>query len=280
MKFDFHEFKETWDDTEPVKASQVEGDPMYIEYSRKYDYIMGIFRAALDKMEISKRALDLTTYITKRNPSNITVWWYREEILKQIGYDWEKEMNLVDEILKSSPKPYQAWNHRRFLDDRCEKIPDEKERLRQIINVDTKNFHAYSFFCWFAQRWNDYDFLLKITEDILEDDPTNNSALNFRYWVVENFKLDTMTEYKYAKKLLEKDYHNESAMNYIRGLVKLNQSLIQTVLDDFRKIVEHYEYVEIYQLLYTIETDIESKNNWANAITSLAPHKSNSWMKF
>lgn len=275
----FEKIKEEWMDTEPIPSTQSDDDAIKVLYSDEYIYIMGIFRAALNKMEISQRALDLTTYIISNNPSNITVWWYRQEILKQIGYKWEEEMDFVDEQLLGSPKPYQIWNHRRFLDDRCETMPDEEKRLFRIIAFDQKNFHAYQFWCWFAQRWNTYEYFLKFTNDIIKTETTNNSALNFRMWLVETFKLDVREEFEYIKSVFARDYQNESIANYIRGLLKLDPSLLPEV-KEYVNSLEDYHFKEIYSLLYTIatlENDKEAQEKWCDKLIELDPHKSNYW---
>lgn len=277
---EFEDFKDTWDDTTPVEASQDPEGIFNVQYSRKYRIIMGIFRAALNKMEISKRALKLTEIIVTKNPSNINAWWYRQEILKVLGYSWEEEMNFLDELLVAENKPYQLWNHRKFLDDRCETVPDEKDRLFRIIAGDHKNFHAYSFFIWFIERWGVYDFLLDYTTDLLKVDNLNNSALAFRFWIVENKKLNTADELKYIFDLMKRNYQNESAANFIRGLMKLDTSLIPIVKEELNKIVTENCFAEIYSLLYTIaclEDDKSAQDKYCDILIDLNPSKSKYW---
>ncbi|EAY09095.1 prenyltransferase alpha subunit, putative [Trichomonas vaginalis G3] len=277
---EFEEFQNTWSDTTPVEAKQDPDGIFGMQYSEQYKYIMGIFRAALNKMELSQRALKLTEIIATKNPSNIAVWWYRQEILKAIGYSWEEEMDFLDQLTVEQVKPYQLWNHRKFLDDRCETVPDEKKRLFKLIACDNKNFHAYSFFIWFIERWGVYDYFLDYTKDLLHVDKYNNSALSFRFWIVQHKNLNTEEELKYVLELMARDYQNESAANYIRGLMKLNPSLVPTIKETFDKIVVDHHFKEIYSLLYTIaciQNDKETQDKYCDLLIELDTYKAQYW---
>lgn len=252
MDFDIDEFKDTWDDIEPYPAPQDENLPFYVKHTRPYDAMMGVFRVVIDKKEYSKRALDLTKYIVMRNPTNITAWWYREQVLEHIGYKWEEEMDFVDDILFKAPKPYQAWNHKRWLDDRCETVPDEEKRLYRIISQDQKNFHAYNFFCWFVRRWGYQSYFLELTKNIISLYPDNNSAFNFRYFLVKFEHLSIKDELDFALNALERKPDNESATSYIRGLFDIDQSIVEEAKTRLTEFVKKNQFKQPLALLFTI----------------------------
>ena len=250
--FDLKEFRDTWDDTEPFPDPQKDNCPFHVDHTKKYDLIMGIFRTVIDKKEYSRRALHLTTFVISKNPTNITAWWYRQQVLEHIGYDWKQEMDFLDDLMVSQPKPYQMWNHRRWLDDRCETLPDEEKRLYRIICVDQKNFHAYNFFCWFIRRWGFQSYFLRYVTDIVSVDPTNNSAFNFRYFIVEHEKMNVKQELEYAFTVLAKKTENESATTYIRGLLGLDPSLVEEAKQKTQELNDKNSSKQLLALLYTI----------------------------
>ena len=251
-EFDLKEFRDTWDDTEPFPDPQKDGCPFHVDHTKKYDLIMGIFRTVIDKKEYSRRALNLTTYVISKNPTNITGWWYRQQVLEHLGYDWNSEMDFLDDMLANNPKPYQMWNHRRWLDDRCETVPDEEKRLFRIICVDQKNFHAYNFFCWFIRRWGFQPYFMRYVTDIISVDPTNNSAFNFRYFIVEHEKMNVKQELDYTFSVLEKNTQNESATTYIRGLLGLDKTLVDEAKQKTTELNEKQSSKQLLALLYTI----------------------------
>ena len=57
------------------------------DFALAHDYL----RALLQSNERSERALALTTWCLKLNPANYTTWTYRRDILKERGYDRDKE---------------------------------------------------------------------------------------------------------------------------------------------------------------------------------------------
>ena len=250
--FDMKEFRDTWDDTDPYPDPQKEGCPFHVDHTVKYDLIMGTFRAVIDKKEYSRRALNLTTLIVTKNPTDITAWWYRQQVLTHIGYDWNQEMDFLDALLKETPKPYQMWNHRRWLDDRCDTVPDEEKRLFRIICLDNKNFHAYNFFSWFIKRWGYQPYFLNFVTDIISLYPTNNSAFNFRFFIVSHEKMDCKQELEYTLNVLEKNTENESATTYIRGLLDIDPSLITIVSEKTEELSKKSQSKQLLALQYTI----------------------------
>ena len=112
-----------------------------------------------------------------------------------------------------------------------------------ILSQDAKNYHAWQHRQWAIRKFNTYAGELAYVEILLEEDIRNNSAWNQRFFIVTNFpthdngqsnagdeKLNTASsqtlsgtilerEWKYTLDAIKKVTRNESAWNYLRGLL-------------------------------------------------------------
>ena len=116
-----------------------------------------------------------------------------------------QELDWTRKACQETPKSFQVWYHRQeiFLihhsllpqrqnEETCQALREELENLdEQIFTLDAKNYHAWSYRIWFIKKFitdqqND-DLLigeLESTAMLIENDPFNNSAWNFRYFIL------------------------------------------------------------------------------------------------
>lgn len=229
-------------DVERVAAPQDPSKPFYVKYSEQYDALMSIFRGLMDAGEKSQRALEVVTVLNKKIPSNPTAWWYREQIIKEIGYDITTEIEFVNSRLMKQPKPYQLWNHRQWLMENTEEPPDETEFFGEILDVDEKNFHAWSYFCWFADHFKKWDWLFEQTKNRVCHDPENNSAWSARFRALQNGNLDAKEDLEFALNMLRLWPRSESTCNYIRGLLSVlqwSEEAVAQVTEALQWLVDH-----------------------------------------
>ena len=225
-------------DVEGIPAPQNPKGPFVIQFTEEYDRAMSIFREFLAKDELSPRALQLCNVLCQKLTSDCTVWWFRERVLEKIGYDFEEELRFVDKLIKSQPKPYQLWNHRQWLVWRCENPPDHTKFFDKVIGEDAKNFHAWSYFCKFADKFGQEDWLLERTKGSILHDPTNNSPWSARYHVIERKGAVSSEELQFALDLLFMWPGSEPICSYVRGLLRIDKSdkVIATIEEVLEKV--------------------------------------------
>lgn len=219
-----------------------------IAYAPEFTEAMSIFRAVYAQREVSERVIALTTAIIEMNPAHYSVWDYRLEVVSAIGnevFDY-KELGLVP----SSPQPpkvgedgvwlnhftlnnsknYQVWNYRQQVADPTNILWYKGERviLDMVLEDESKNFHAWSYYKWLIQLSQKYcpaafdvESLLEETEKQLKADVLNNSVWSFRYFVLHTFKQlrNDKTELEFIANKIAIRPGNESAWSYLRGYV-------------------------------------------------------------
>lgn len=109
-----------------------------------------------------------------------------------------------------------------------------------ILSQDAKNYHAWQHRQWAIRSFNAYEDELNYVERLLEEDIRNNSAWNQRFFIVTTFpikevppmeeKLNKRSNIRLSGEILERELNftlnaikkvtrNESAWNYLRGLL-------------------------------------------------------------
>lgn len=215
---------DAYSDLAGLPCGQNTSGPLVVRYSEEYDRLMSVFRELLERDELSQRALEVCTIINKKVPSNPVAWWFRERILTHLSYDFEKEIQFLNERQIRAPKPFQLWSHRVWLVWQREEPPDEDEFFDDIIAVDEKNFHAWSYFCQFADKFGKEDWLLDKTLGRIQHDTENNSAWSARYYVIQKRGVVSDEELEFTLNLLLLAPKSESTCNYLRGLLKIDSS--------------------------------------------------------
>lgn len=108
----------------------------------------------------------------------------------------------MDEIAVNNMKTYQVWHHRRLLitrlttasatsqqpaKDPVDSATAELEFIARVLEVDTKNYHTWSYREWMLAHFDDAGLWLgelPYVDDLLQEDVRNNSAWHHRYFVV------------------------------------------------------------------------------------------------
>jgi protein farnesyltransferase/geranylgeranyltransferase type-1 subunit alpha len=211
-------------DITPVPSPQDPSGPFGIDYSEGYNTIMSLYRALLDRVEFSPRALTIVTRINTNTPSNATAWWYRQRIIESLGYNLDEEFSLLQTICEKSPKPYQIWCHRMWLVLRCEEPPDETAFAQFVINRDEKNFHAWSYFGWYADRFDKWEWLYHMTTKYVQHDLQNNSAWSARYRALQRGGFSIADDLEFTLNYFKISSRSESICNYLRGILELDFS--------------------------------------------------------
>lgn len=225
--------KPEWKDVKPIYPSKEEDLAVKIAVPETFTDAFAFLRAVLITEEASPRVMTLLDDCIDLNSANYTVWQYRRDVIFKLNYDLHKELRFLDSIISESPKNYQVWHHRRVIVDKIGSSAARRELTftEEILNDESKNYHAWQHRQWVARTFNvDLDEELSFSLRLLLEDPRNNSAFNYRYFLLtindqrEN-KERIDVEVNLAKRLIEMIPHNESAWSYLSGLL-LNDGIL------------------------------------------------------
>ncbi|VDO03917.1 unnamed protein product [Rodentolepis nana] len=242
--YTFFRDRPEWSDIQPIKQDESPRGIVRIAYSDEFIDVHDYVRAVIAIDERSERVLALTAEALQMNAANYTIWAYRRNVLLTLKSPLAKEHTFARMLLLDHPKNYQLWYHLQWLMMEAAKAdgendpktvysrPDSKlfktlkkelDLIREILNDDSKNYHAWQYRRWLV------DFFgvpvkdeLRFTELMFLDDTLNNSAWNHRFYtVIEEGLNDSVfdREMNYAVTQLKAMPHNESACNYLLGLV-------------------------------------------------------------
>jgi protein farnesyltransferase/geranylgeranyltransferase type-1 subunit alpha len=222
-----------------------------IDYPPAFTQAYDTWRALIQRDEChSIRALRLSTLCLQHNPANYTLWHFRRTCWKHIvGVSWQTalqvDLPLASILGGDNPKNYQIWYHRRalleelILQQQQEKdttvwrqyASSELEYIGTVLQVDAKNYHAWSHRQWLVQCmaaddaasiWSDE---LRYTEHLLEIDVRNNSAWNHRWFVLHainnnNTSIDVPTHVDFCFAKAREDPYNECPWRFLVALLK------------------------------------------------------------
>jgi protein farnesyltransferase/geranylgeranyltransferase type-1 subunit alpha len=237
---------EIFSDVTPVQDVK-SYDVASIDYNETFVTVYSYFRAIRQQNEFSERAFQLTGNCLQLNPANYTVWQFRRQCLLQLYPNDPilyvlSELDFARVLGGENPKNYQIWYHRRACLDRLidteqqqqqhqQYLDAELDYLGSVLDVDAKNYHAWSNRQWLVAKINQdhvWDKELKYVESLLSDDIHNNSAWNHRWFVTHRGRrksspLDLKTtrqELDYALQAIHQDVYNESSWQYYIGILK------------------------------------------------------------
>lgn len=254
-EFVMYRDREYWKDVKPIKLAEYDTISNLV-YSDTYDY----FRAVVANQECSMRAFNLTEDCVKLNANNYTVWHYRRILLQELNIDLKNELNMINNLILKIRKNYQVWEHQKFvlklMKKRIENYNSEivhsiKKFFHKVLSKkvdgnekDWKNYHVWQQRQWFIQEWDQFDNELDYTELMLDIDVRNNSAWNHRYFVISNTdngfeECIINRECKFTIEKLKMVPHNESAWNYLLGVIKKSKFDLNSfswILDICKKI--------------------------------------------
>ncbi|XP_031843949.1 farnesyl transferase alpha [Nomia melanderi] len=222
--------REEWKDVTPIPQDDGPHPIVAIAYSDKFRDAYDYFRAVLKSGEKSERALALTADCVWLNPANYTVWQYRREILKalNLGEELKYELKYINGLTRYYSKIYQIWHHRKIIVEWFQDVSGELAFIESILKKDAKNYHAWQYRQWCIKTFNLFDNELEYVERLLDEDIRNNSAWNQRYFVIKNttkFEQSIVDrEIDYALDKIQLVKGNESAWNYLRGILMKDSS--------------------------------------------------------
>jgi protein farnesyltransferase/geranylgeranyltransferase type-1 subunit alpha len=97
--------------------------------------------------------------------------------------------------------------------------------VEQILNEDSKNYHAWGYRQWVLSRFGLWEGELEFISRLLREDVRNNSAWNQRFFVLQA-TADLASpallaaEAEFAESHIERAPSNPSPWNYLRGLLE------------------------------------------------------------
>lgn len=219
-----------WSDITPIYASKDEDLAVKIAVTEDFIDAFAYFRAVLIKDEKSERVMRLLEDCIRLNPANYTVWQYRRACLTELGSDLKKEMRYLNDIIQESSKNYQVWHHRRFIVEKMGEsaVHDELRFCSEVIREEEKNYHAWQHRQWVVRTFKvSLDDELTFALKMLLIDSRNNSAYNYRYFLLTLYDKTEdaeriAIEINLAKEFIQNIPNNESAWNYLTGLLITN----------------------------------------------------------
>ncbi|KAH7401908.1 hypothetical protein DE146DRAFT_445167 [Phaeosphaeria sp. MPI-PUGE-AT-0046c] len=292
----FYEDDEAWADIEPLAQDDGSLHPLAaIAYTDEYSQAMGYLRAVMAKNEFSERVLGLTEHIISMNPAHYTVWLYRAKTISELGISLKDEIAWLNPTALKHLKNYQIWHHRHTIIDAFGSPEGEPEFINTMLEQDSKNYHVWSYRQWLVKRFDLFNKPEELdwTADMIDADVRNNSAWNHRYYLVvggcdgkpgEDL---AKREIEYTKKAIRKAPQNQSAWNYLCGILKAAQLPKSTIKDfalefaDLDRPDEVYSSHALDLLADIYSKEDNSKDEAEKALNLLAtrydPIRANYW---
>ena len=182
-----------------------------IDIMDNYHKTSALFKFILEKNEITIRALAVTRAILFEQPTHFVAWWYRIQIVEQLHIDQQTEKSFLHEITPIAFKTYQYWNYRLWFTNYYENDSFDFEEIKNIIELDVRNFHAWKYFVQMAKKYQNYEDFMKMIDYFIEKNHFNNSAWNARHSLLELIgPIDADNELIYAINKISPSGGNEA----------------------------------------------------------------------
>ncbi|GAB6025014.1 hypothetical protein CHUAL_010126 [Chamberlinius hualienensis] len=233
----FYRDRPEWENAIPTPQDEGEFPVVQIAYSEKFRDVFDYFRTVLRTNEISERSFRLTEDAASLNPANYTVWHYRRILLKGLIKDLKEELKYVGEMIVDHPKTYQLWHHRGVVVGWLQDSTEELSFTEKVLEIDAKNYHAWQHRQWVLKTFNVWENEVPFIDRLLAEDVRNNSAWNHRYFVINSTTTFTEnvvnSEVSYTIDKIRLAVHNESAWNYLSGILYLSETLQHPEVTEF-----------------------------------------------
>ncbi|KAI0336388.1 rab-protein geranylgeranyltransferase [Cubamyces sp. BRFM 1775] len=210
---------------------------------KEYQSLTAEVLARRKARDTTQEAFELTTKLLHINPEFYTIWNYRRNILTdaifpqrtptQINDLLADDLSLTTVLLKQHPKVYWIWNHRSWC-------------LRQVPDGPTEA----DLNGWRQTYWNKELF---VVEKMLDADPRNFHAWNYRRYVLEEMpiKRSEQSELAYTKRKIEANFSNFSAWH--QRSKALSSMWASGKLDKAKSLEEEFDLVK--NAMYTDPND-------------------------
>ncbi|CAJ0918684.1 unnamed protein product, partial [Mesorhabditis belari] len=260
----FYRDRDDWADITPILPTPEENTIVRIDAGEAFVDAFSYLRAVLQKKEISERCFQLTNDCIQLNAANYTVWQYRRDLLKALGHDLKAELRFIGDIIMENPKNYQVWHHRRTLVEWIGNPGDELDFTAAVFDDEPKNYHGWQHRQWVVRHFHlvgqrEIDYTTKL----LLEDSYNNSAWNYRYFILQLWeKIDHKEtldiEINFCKQIAGKLTHNESVWNYLAGLL-ISGGLISRpdVIEWAEKLYSETENRAHYLVSFLLDIEME-----------------------
>lgn len=255
-----------WSDLTPLPLPQSENDPYYICYNEEYKDLFGYFFAIVQKDEISKRCIQICEQVISNYPGTYTAWSMKYKCLEKLGFDYEREENILNRIYDSNPKSYQLWYYKRWLSNHATEFHDQIPFLKMVFKEDSKNFHAWSYAIQYALKWKQEEKVFELATHMINRDVRNNSAWNVRLTLGEILNVPLSEEFEDVSNILKIAQKNEAAINFAFAIVKKEPSLLKELklLGDFL-VEKNPQNPHAWHILLFVE----SENNNVDEISKI-----------
>ena len=273
---------EKYDDVIEINDHQNSRYPFSTEFTDDYDHLLRLLKGIIISKEKSLRALALTEVILLENPSDLIPWWYRKEILNEIGFDSVDELRFTDMIMEQGLKSYQAWEHRKWAITKMNHPPDDLSFLFERISEDPRNFHAWSYSIWLAEYHGIYKSIFDMSTYFIKKNRRNGSAWNARLTLLIKMNGDVLNELDFAFNIMGNDGGNESCCNFVRGLIQYKKDLLSLSIQKVESFLQNNKndksLYSLYLHLSEMNGDIDKRAEICQKLSFLDPLRKNYWM--
>lgn len=178
---------------------------------------------------------------------------------------WREELALSENALKSNPKSYPSWYHRKWVIERMiremgrddararETLAREEALCATSLNADDRNFHCWSYRAFIARalgRTSEEELAYTMTK--IENNFSNYSAWHYRSAILEAAgearRAETLArEFELVSNAFYTEPEDQSAWMYHRWLVSRaralecaseRETLLESALETCREVSE------------------------------------------
>ena len=236
------------------------------EYPPQFLRSVNILRYVINNDEYSERGMLLTEFIIRDMKNHYAAWIYRREFLKRRSSKelTMKELDFCEKIILEEPKGFQSWEHKRFCIEELAEANYEKEInfLQKIFDKDSKNYHGWSFRVWLTRKFKFFVPELKLINDTLSNEISNNSIWAYRKFLSKNLQISAAEEESFVFKILESNLKNESGWYYLDDIFE-KRNEFSADLKEFCLSKESEQKTNRFILTYLIFNEIRlAREEW------------------